>query len=446
MMMKNRRDLRKKLKNGKIKLNEYLSVGQQFQGRFSIGARKTLEVRSFFLWKGMKSMVEVLLSLAVILVGTKIAAHLCQKINIPSVIGELLVGIILGPAVLNIIHPTEIMDIFSQIGVIFLMFLAGLESDFHLLKKYMKPSVIVALLGVILPMIMFFIIGNVFHMPTNEAIFLGVVFAATSVSISVQVLREYNKLDSKEGSIILGAAVVDDIVVVMIVSVFTTLLDHHGQIEWNAQFLWDMLGGKILFFVVAFLFAKYVLQRVLDIAKRLMATEVVTAASLALCFTFALLSEELGMSDVIGAFFMGLMISLTDHQKVIQEKIDVIGYSLFIPVFFISIGLNVEFGGVLKNIGFILLLTIFGILSKLIGGYLGGRAFHLERQQSFVVGSGMVSRGEMALIIVQMGMRYHLISETMYSEIILAIILTTLISPFLIKLSVKHGENALELD
>ena len=388
-------------------------------------------------------MVEVLLSLAVILVGTKIAAHLCQLINIPSVIGELLVGILLGPAMLNIVHPSHVMEVFSQIGVIFLMFLAGLESDFSLLKKYMKPSVVIAILGIILPMIMFFIIGNVFHMPTTEAIFLGVVFAATSVSISVQVLREYNHLDSKDGSVILGAAVVDDILVVMIVSIFTTILDQKGQMTFDLAFLWDMFGGKLLFFLVAFLFAKYLLQPILRLAKKVMATEAVTAFSLALCFGFALLSEHLGMSDVIGAFFMGLMISLTEHQKVIQEKIDVIGYSLFIPVFFVSIGLNVRFDGMIKNIGFILILTLAGVISKLIGGYFGGKVCHLNSRQSFVVGAGMVSRGEMALIIVQMGTRYHLISDTMYSEIILAIILTTLISPFLIKAAIKKEEQRL---
>lgn len=378
-------------------------------------------------------MIEILLAFIVILLGTKLAAHLCQLINIPSVIGELLVGILLGPAMLNLVHPSQTMEIFSQIGVIFLMFLAGLESDFHLLRKYMKPSIVIACLGVILPMILFFIVGNVFHMPTMEAVFLGIVFAATSVSISVQVLREYNHLDSKDGSIILGSAVVDDIMVVMIVSIFTTILDQKGNFSFNLAFLWDMIGGKLLFFLVAFLFAKYLLLPLLRIAKRLYATEAVTAFSLALCFAFALLSEELGMSDVIGAFFVGLMISLTEHQKVVQEKIDVIGYSLFIPIFFVSIGLNVRFDGFIKNLPFILILTALGVLSKLVGGYLGGRFSHLTSRQSFVVGAGMVSRGEMALIIVQMGVRYHLISDSMYSEIIMAIILTTLISPFLIK-------------
>lgn len=385
-------------------------------------------------------MVEILLSLTVILVGTKFAAHVCQLVNVPSVIGELLVGVLLGPAILNIVHPGEVMTAFSQIGVIFLMFLAGLESDFGLLKKHIKPSVIVAVLGVVLPMVLFFLVGNMFHFPTNEAVFLGVVFAATSVSISVQVLREYQHLDTEEGSVILGAAVVDDIMVVIIVSIFTTLLEQNGHIQMTSAFWWDILGKKVVFFLVAFLFAKYLLQPILKMAKRLIASEAVTAVALACCFGFAVLSEELGMSDVIGAFFMGLMISLTDHRDVIQSKIDTIGYSLFIPAFFVSIGLNVRLDGVLKNIGFIALLVLIGIISKLVGGYIGAKCSHLSSRQGLVIGSGMVSRGEMALIIVQMGTRYHLISQAMYSEIILAIILTTLISPFLIKASIKKEE------
>lgn len=388
-------------------------------------------------------MVELMLSMTVILIGTKLAAHVSQMINIPSVIGELLVGILLGPAVLGWVQPSNTLEAFSEIGVIFLMFLAGLESDFQLLKKYMKPSVAVAVLGVVLPMILFFLIGNSFHMPTSEAIFLGVVFAATSVSISVQVLREYNHLDSKDGSVILGAAVVDDILVVMLVSIFTTLLNHPSGIQMTPSFWWDLLGGKVTFFIVVFLFAKYLLQPILKLAQRIIATEAVTAISLSMCFGFAVMAESLGMSDVIGAFFAGLMISLTEHQKVIQEKIDTIGYALFIPIFFVSIGLHVRFDGVLKNLWFIIALVVAGVISKLVGGYLAGRVNHLTPRQSFVIGSGMVSRGEMALIVVQMGISYHLIGDTMYSEIVMAIILTTLISPFLIKAAI-HKEEAIE--
>ena len=382
-------------------------------------------------------MVEILLSLTIILVGTKIASHLCNKINIPGVIGELLVGILVGPAVLGLVHSGEIIDVFSQIGVIFLMFLAGLESDFNLLKKYMKPSIAVALLGVILPIILFFAAGCMYHFPFNEALFLGIVFAATSVSISVQVLREYKRVDSKEGAVILGAAVVDDIMVVIMVSLFTTFIKQAGKFQLNAEFLWDILGKKFIFFLVTYLFAKYLLQPLFNWAKRLVAEEAVTAIALVCCFGFAVLSEELGMSDVIGAFFMGVLISLTHHREIIQEKIETIGYSLFIPVFFVSIGLKVEFQGLLQAVDLVAVLVILGVASKLIGGYLGSRFTGLNQMQSLVVGSGMVSRGEMALIIVQMGTAYHLISENIYSAIVLAIILTTLISPFLIQMSLK---------
>lgn len=384
-------------------------------------------------------MVEILLALTVILVGTKLAAHICSKINVPSVIGELLIGIIVGPAMLGIVHSSKMIDIFSQIGVIFLMFLAGLESDFNLLRKYIKPSFAVAILGILLPMILFVGIGVFYHFPMNEALFLGIVFAATSVSISVQVLREYNKVDSKEGAVILGAAVVDDIIVVIMVSIFTTFIEHHGKLQLNAQFLWDVVGKKIIFFVVAYLFAKYLLQPILVLSKKLIATEAVTAIALACCFGFSVLSEELGMSDVIGAFFMGLMLSLTHHRDIIQEKIETIGNSLFIPVFFVSIGLNVEFAGLSSTIGMVFVFMILGVLSKLLGGYIGSKFTGLDHTQSLVVGSGMVSRGEMALIIVRMGTQFHLINENMYSAIVLSVILTTLISPFLIQLSLKKG-------
>ena len=383
-------------------------------------------------------MAEILLSLTFILLGTKLAAHLCNKINIPSVIGELLVGIVIGPGVLGLVHPNEVMDIFSQIGVIFLMFLAGLESDFNLLKKYLKPSFSVAILGVIFPAVVFLILGLCYHFPFNEALFLGIVFAATSVSISVQVLREYNKVNSKEGAVILGAAVVDDIIVVIMVSMFTTFLKHQGHLAINSEFIWDILVKKIIFFVITFLFAKYLLQPILELSKKLIAQEAVTAIALACCFAFSFLSEELGMSDVIGAFFMGLMLSLTHHREIIQEKIEAIGYALFIPIFFVSIGLKVHFRGITDNLIIALLLIILGVLTKLIGGYIASRFNGLNKMQSLVVGSGMVSRGEMALIIVQMGTQFHLINQNMYSTIVLAIIITTLISPFLIKMAINE--------
>lgn len=389
-------------------------------------------------------LMKLLVSLIFIIIGTKLAGHLCNKIGIPAVIGELLTGVILGPALLGLVMHTEAISLFAEIGVILLMFLAGLESDLDKLKKYLKPSVMVALFGILLPMLFISGAAHLFDIPWKEALFLGVIFSATSVSISVQVLKEYNRLDTAEGSVTLGAAVVDDIAVVLIVSLFSAFLsgDSGSGSTISVGFLWDLLGSKILFFLGLFLFAKYILNPLLALVKKIVAVEVETAFGLVLCFIFAVLSEKVGMSDVIGAFFIGLLLSRHESKHRIEHNVSVISYSLFIPVFFVSIGLDIELSAFKEYTLLIIVFTVLATLTKLIGGYIGSRLTHLDKNQSLIVGAGMVSRGEMALIIVKMGESLGLINEGLYSAIVVAIILTTLFSPLLIKYAIEKGTPA----
>ena len=388
-------------------------------------------------------LMELLLALILIIVGTKFASHLCHRIGIPAVIGELLTGVILGPALLGWVAHTDTISIFSEVGVILLMFLAGLESDLEKLKKYLTPSVMVALFGIVFPMIFISGAAHLFDIPWKEAIFLGVIFSATSVSISVQVLKEYKRLDTAEGSVTLGAAVVDDIAVVLIVSIFSAVLSMDGNTSsMGVGFIWDLLGTKILFFIGLYLFAKFILDPLLSLTKKIVAVEAETAFSLALCFGFAILSEHVGMSDVIGAFFIGLLLSRQEGKHEIEHNVSVISYSVFIPVFFVSIGLDIELSAFKEYAVIIIVFTLLATLTKLIGGYLGGRVTKLDRNQSLIIGAGMVSRGEMALIIVKMGENLGLINEGLYSAIVVAIILTTLFSPLLIKYAIEKGTPA----
>ncbi|MDT2866117.1 cation:proton antiporter [Vagococcus carniphilus] len=388
-------------------------------------------------------LMELLLALILIIVGTKFASHLCHRIGIPAVIGELLTGVILGPALLGWVAHTDTISIFAEVGVILLMFLAGLESDLEKLKKYLTPSVMVALFGIIFPMIFISGAAHLFDIPWKEAIFLGVIFSATSVSISVQVLKEYKRLDTAEGSVTLGAAVVDDIAVVLIVSIFSAVLSMDGNTSsMGVGFIWDLLGTKILFFIGLYLFAKFILDPLLSLTKKIVAVEAETAFALALCFGFAILSEHVGMSDVIGAFFIGLLLSRQEGKHEIEHNVSVISYSVFIPVFFVSIGLDIELSAFKEYAVIIIVFTLLATLTKLIGGYLGGRVTKLDRNQSLIIGAGMVSRGEMALIIVKMGENLGLINEGLYSAIVVAIILTTLFSPLLIKYAIEKGTPA----
>ncbi|OJG41181.1 monovalent cation:proton antiporter-2 (CPA2) family transporter [Enterococcus hermanniensis] len=350
--------------------------------------------------------------------------------GIPAVIGQLLVGILLGNAGLKIVHPDILVEDFSEIGVILLMFLAGIESDLSLLRKYFRPGMYVAVLGILFPVILGTLGGNFFHIALNESFYLGLILAATSVSISVEVLKELNVVNTKEGSTILGASVVDDILVVLIVSLSMSFLGASGD---NNQTLGIMLVEQVFFFIGIYLLIRWGAPYLMRLSNKLLAESSVIIVSLILCLSMSYLANFIGLSSVIGSFFTGVAIGQTEVWKEVQYNIEAIGYAVFIPVFFVSIGLEVTFTGIGKQLILILFLTLLAIISKLFGGYFGGKLAGFNNHSSLMVGSGMISRGEMALIIVQLGVQAHLVSKEYYSAFILVILFTTLCSPFLLK-------------
>lgn len=368
--------------------------------------------------------------LCLILVSTTIAGHFSRRLGIPAVIGQLLVGILLGNAGLKIVHPDILVEDFSEIGVILLMFLAGLESDLSLLRKYFRPGMYVAVLGILFPVILGTLGGSFSHIALNESFYLGLILAATSVSISVEVLKELNVVNTKEGSTILGASVVDDILVVLIVSLSMSFLGSSGD---NNQTLGIMLVEQVFFFIGIYLFIRWGAPYLMRLSNKLLAESSVIIVSLILCLSMSYLANLIGLSSVIGSFFTGVAIGQTKVWKEVQYNIEAIGYAVFIPVFFVSIGLEVTFTGIGKQLILILFLTLLAIISKLFGGYFGGKLAGFNNHSSLMVGSGMISRGEMALIIVQLGVQAHLVSKEYYSAFILVILFTTLCSPFLLK-------------
>ncbi len=205
-------------------------------------------------------------AIALILITTLIAGAISQRLSMPAVIGQLLVGVILGPGILGVLQNTELMHVGSEIGVIILMFIAGIESDLDLLKKYFKPAMNVAMIGVLLPMLVFYVYGQMMGQSFEKAIFWGVIFAATSVSISVEVLREFGSLNTKEGATILGAAVVDDIIAVVLLSIFVSTFGVGDASESNLLIstIW-----QLLYFVGVVIVVKWVTPILLRIAQRL---------------------------------------------------------------------------------------------------------------------------------------------------------------------------------
>ncbi|ANK62109.1 cation:proton antiporter [Loigolactobacillus backii] len=381
-----------------------------------------------------------LVQLVIILLLTKLGAHVSNLLKFPSVIGELLVGVLAGPAVLHLLAPTTFIQYFSEFGVIILMFIAGLEGDLGLLMRYWRPALTVATLGVIFPtasaaaLCIF-----VFNFQWTTAIFIGLVLSATSVSISVQVLKEMHRLNSREGAIILGAAVADDIMCVILLGVCVGLFGSGASA--SNQSLPLMLFTKLLFFAAMFVLGKWFVPRFLQFFSKLTASENETTAALILCFGFAALAVALGMSDVLGAYFAGLAISETKFKDKLALKIEPIGYAVFIPVFFVSIGLNISFAGMQGDLAFIIALIVIAVLGKQIGGALGARLFHLDWPAANIVGAGMISRGEMALVVANVALSSHLIDQNHYTAMIIVTVVTTIIAPFVLKIFIQQSDK-----
>lgn len=377
-------------------------------------------------------------SLAFILLATTLAGHFSRRVGMPAVVAEILVGVIAGPAVLGLIHSSSLMTTFSDLGVIVLMFLGGLESDMSLLRKYLRPAIIVAVSGVIAPVVIIGITSHFFGFNWFEAIFIGVVFSATSVSISVEVLKEYGALATREGATILGAAVADDIIGVILLSIMISLMgDKSGG---NGSPLWLTLLEQVGFFVLCYAIIRWIAPVILDISDRILMTSSPIIASLIICFAMAWLADLVSLSGAVGAFFAGLAVAQTDFKKVAQASIEPIGYAIFIPIFFVSVGLDVTFSGLRDSLPFVIVMTILGVLTKLFGCGVGSRISGFTGRSTYIIGAGMISRGEMALITAQIGFSAHLLASEYYSDIILVIILVTIIAPFMLK-NALHGQT-----
>ncbi len=380
--------------------------------------------------------MEFITLLALMLFLTLIISHLFNRLNLPAVVGQLILGVILGKGVLNIIKPTHEVELFADIGVILLMFLAGLESDLKLLRKHLLPSINVAICGVILPVALTLGTALIFGINLKESIFMSVVFAATSVSISVEVLKSLNYLSSTSGTVILGAAVADDILAISILSVMSGTLTG----DFSLKKILLLLAMWIFFGVLIVVLHKWVIPQLMKLSDYVEATHAQTIFALVICFIMAFIADKVQLDSVLGAFVAGIAVSnAADFDEKVSRNIELIGYSVFIPIFFISIGLNLEFNSFIHDFWLIALFTITGIIGKLFGAGFGACISGFDMKDSYVIGSGMISRGEMALIVAQVGYGVHLLSEEYYSAVIFSVILITIIAPFFLKHSISKN-------
>lgn len=377
-----------------------------------------------------------IITLTGILFVTQLVSHFFNRWGIPDVIGQILVGIVAGPAVLGWIHQTAMIEEFQEIGVIVLMFIAGLESDLSLLKKYLKPAMAVAVGGMALPIVVMGLASQLFGLQWFESLFIGVIFSATSVSISVAVLREFNQIDSKEGATVLGAAVADDIGGVLILSVLISLMNGKGGESSTSLPLIIMM--QAIFFGGTYLLVRWLAPYLMHLSKHLLTTAAPAVMAMILCLGMASLADLVHLSGAVGAFFAGIAVANTKARHDIAEAFEPLGYAVFIPVFFVNVGLVMRLNHFFDSLVFIVVMTILACLTKLIGSGGGAMLMGFDRQSGYVIGSGMIARGEMALITARIGYEAHLLSSKYYSAVITVVVLATVLAPFILKHALKR--------
>lgn len=381
-----------------------------------------------------------LMDLALILISTKVFGIVTKRFNMPQVVGALVAGLVMGPACLDILHETEFMSQVAEIGVIILMFTAGLETDLTELKKSGKSAFVIALCGVLVPLGGGILVASFFNTGSNallENIFIGIILTATSVSISVETLREMGKLSTHSGNAILAAALIDDILGIVALTIITSISDQSVNI-------WLVVVKIIAFFALS-LGVGVVLHKVInawmDYYGRDKKRFVILA--FAFCLVYAYIAEEFfGVADITGAFIAGLVISNTRSTTYVTSRFDICSYMLFSPVFFASIGTKVELPEMSATIiVFSLLLMLTAILSKIAGCGLGAKICKYTNAEALRIGVGMAARGEVALIVASKGVAIGLMNPNFFGPIIIMVIVTAVSTPILLKIVYKDKEQ-----
>ncbi|MDM8292315.1 cation:proton antiporter [Faecalicoccus pleomorphus] len=382
-----------------------------------------------------------LLDIALILLGTKAFGLFTRKLRMPAVVGALIAGILLGPAILNWVQPSDLISSLSEIGVIVLMFGAGLETSITDLRKAGLKALVIAVLGVLVPLVLGYLVASFYNVGPQAWIgnlFLGVILTATSVGITVETLKEMGAMKTTSGNAILAAAVIDDVLGIVALTVVSGLADSSVDV--------GMVLLKIVLFFVFAVIIGIVLHKVFawwfdhDSRGGLQRYSII---SFAFALIMAYVSEEFfGVADITGSFVAGLIISGTSQCAYVTKRIGTLSYLLISPVFFASIGLKLEplnFSG--EVLILILLLCIVALVSKIVGCGLGALLCHYSKSQSMRIGCGMVSRGEVALIVANRGMALGIFPSFFVTPVLLCVVFTTVITPILLKVVYKKIPN-----
>lgn len=382
----------------------------------------------------MNQFLQLAFLLSIILLSAKMAGYVSIRIGQPSVLGELLVGILLGPSLINLLNLSfiehelaETVAKLGEMGVLLLMFLAGLELHLGEMRQNVRVAALAGLMGVIGPILLGWGTGRLFGFENSSALFLGLTLGATSVSISAQTLIELKALRSRVGLSLLGAAVFDDILIILLLSLFLAL---QGGISSPISVIL-ILVRMVLFLAASVLFGLRVLPWIIRQAAHLPISQGLLTISLVIMLAYGIASEAFGgMAAITGAFLAGLMLARTPEKERIEIGAHALAYGLFVPVFFVNIGLSISLRDFRLDALMLTLVVIFvAVAGKWIGSGWGAKLGGLTSIEASQLGAGMISRGEVGLIVASVGIQNGLMTDMEFSAIVVMILVTTLITP-----------------
>ncbi len=377
----------------------------------------------------------ILRELAIIVITAKLFGLFAGRLKIPQVAGEIIAGILIGPCVFGFVKQSDFISQMAEIGVILLMFSAGLGTDLKKLIKTGPMALLIACVGVAVPLYGGFLLYSSFYGFAEagshefyKALFIGCIMTATSVSITVQVLKELGHLSSQVGTLILSAAIIDDVIGIIVLTFVIGFVSDSVEPE-------SVVIHTVLFFVFAIGVGMILYHIFKWMDKKYPRTRRIPIFSLALCLALAYIAEKyFGIADITGAFVAGVILCSIDDSDYIAEKMDISSYMFFGPVFFASIGIKTQISGLTKEmIAFSACFVAVALLTKIVGCGLATKLFRFSNKDCLKVGVGMMTRGEVALIVSQKGLSVGLMGATYFTPVILLIIISSLVTPIALK-------------
>ena len=387
--------------------------------------------------------IQILRDLVIIIVSAKLFGLIARRLHAPQVAGEIIAGLIIGPTLFDLVEAGDFLSGMAEIGVILLMFSAGLETDIDKLKKSGVKATILACTGVAVPLALGAILYMSFYgfaapgsMEFIKALFIGTILTATSVSITVQVLKELGKISTDVGTTIMSAAIIDDVIGIVVLTAVLGLKDPSAN-------LITVVIKTVAFFVLSFVVGIAIFKIMKKVEIKWPHTRRIPILGLALAFAMSYVADKyFGVADITGAYVAGIILSSLDNSEYIDRKMDINSYMSFGPVFFASVGLQTNLKTVdMTILAFSAAFVIAGLLGKVVGCGLVAKLLKYNTSDALKIGVGMMTRGEVALIVAQRGLKAEIIDSRYFTAVILLIILSSILTPIILKVIYASDES-----